>query len=61
MKVRAVDAPNGFGIYEVSHPAADRRTAKYRVEIRSLDEPIKSVEADGYCDAVISASRLLGL
>lgn len=39
MKVRAVSAPEGFGRYEVSHPAADRRTAVYHVEIRSLDAP----------------------
>lgn len=37
MKVRTVDAPDGFGLYEVSHPADDRRMATYHVEIRSLD------------------------
>ncbi len=42
MKVKTQDAAGGFGVYEVSHPAADRRMAKYRVEIRSLDEPINT-------------------
>lgn len=42
MKVRAVDVSGGFGIYEVSRPAADHRTAAYRVELRSLDEPINT-------------------
>ncbi len=37
MKVRTVSAPDGFGRYEVSHPAADRRTVVYHVEIRSLE------------------------
>ena len=33
MKVKSIDVVDGFGVYEVSHPAADRRTAKYRVEM----------------------------
>lgn len=48
MKVKAVDAPDGFGVYEVSHPAADRRTAKYRVEIRSLDEPVNTCDCPDF-------------
>ena len=70
MKARAIDAPDGFGVYEVSHPVADRRTAKYRVEIRSIDEPINTCSPDfaksghGTCKhierAVKSAARECG-
>lgn len=48
MKVKAVDVADGFGVYEVSHPAADRRTARYRVEIRSLDEPINTCDCPDF-------------
>lgn len=48
MKVKALDAPDGFGVYEVTHPAADSRTAKYRVELRSLDEPINTCDCPDF-------------
>ena len=48
MKVKSIDVEDGFGVYEVSHPAADRRTAKYRVEIRSLDEPINTCDCPDF-------------
>ena len=48
MKVRTVDAPDGFGLYEVSHPAADRRTATYHVEIRSLDAPVNTCDCPDF-------------
>lgn len=57
MKVRAVDAPDGFGIYEVSHPAADRRTAKYRVEIRSLDEPINTCDCPDFAKSGLGTCK----
>ena len=55
MKVKSIDVVDGFGVYEVSHPAADRRTAKYRVELRSLDEPINT------CDCPDFAKSGLGM
>ena len=48
MKVKSIDVVDGFGVYEVSHPAADRRTAKYRVELRSLDEPINTCDCPDF-------------
>lgn len=48
MKVKAIDAPDGFGVYEVSHPAADCRTAKCRVELRSLDAPINTCDCPDF-------------
>ncbi len=57
MKVRAVDAPDGFGIYEVSHPAADRRIAKYRVEIRSLDEPINTCDCPDFAKSGLGTCK----
>ena len=57
MKVRAVDAPDGFGVYEVSHPAADRRTAKYRVEIRSLDEPINTCDCPDFAKSGLGTCK----
>ena len=48
MKVKEFDVVDGFGVYEVSHPAADRRMAKYRVEIRSLDEPINTCDCPDF-------------
>lgn len=57
MKVRAVDAPDGFGLYEVSHPAADRRTAKYRVEIRSLDEPINTCDCPDFAKSGLGTCK----
>lgn len=48
MKVRAVDAQDGFGRYEVSHPAADRRTVVYHVELRSLDLPINTCDCQDF-------------
>lgn len=44
MKVRGVDVVDGFGVYEVSRTSADRHTIKYRVELRSLDEPINTCD-----------------
>ena len=43
MKVRTVDAPDGFGIYEVSHPAADRRTARYALGAVPVEREIMPV------------------
>lgn len=48
MRVKAVDVVDGFGVYEVSHPAADRRTAMYRVELRSLDKPINTCDCPDF-------------
>ena len=48
MKVKSVDAADGFGTYEVSHPAADRRTAVYHVELRSLDEAINTCDCPDF-------------
>jgi len=48
MKVKAVDAPDGFGRYEVSHAAADRRTTVYHVEIRDLDAPVNSCDCPDF-------------
>lgn len=48
MKVKAVDVVDGFGVYEVSHPAADRRTAVYHVELRSLNETINTCDCPDF-------------
>ena len=48
MKVKAIDAPNGFGTYEVSHPAADRRTSLYHVELRSRDKAINTCDCPDF-------------
>ena len=48
MRVRAVDAPQGFGTYEVSHPAADHRTTTYHVEIRSIDRPVNTCDCPDF-------------
>ncbi len=57
MKVRAVDVVGGFGVYEVSHPAADRRTAKYRVELRSLDEPVNSCDCPDFAKSGLGTCK----
>ena len=57
MKVRAINAPDGFGVYEVSHPAADRRTAKYRVEIRSIDEPINTCDCPDFAKSGLGTCK----
>ncbi len=48
MKVKSVDVVDGFGVYEVSHPAPDRRTATYRVELRALDEPVNTCDCPDF-------------
>ena len=57
MKVKALDVVDGFGIYEVSHPAEDRRTAKYRVEIRSLDEPINTCDCPDFAKSGLGTCK----
>ncbi len=57
MKVRAVDASGGFGLYEVSHPAADHRTAKYRVELRSLDEPVNTCDCPDFAKSGLGTCK----
>ena len=57
MKVKSIDAADGFGIYEVSHPAADRRTAKYRVEIRSLDEPVNTCDCPDFAKSGLGTCK----
>ena len=54
MEVRTVDVVGGFGVYEVSHPAADHRTAKYRVELRSLDEPVNTCDCPDFAKSGLS-------
>ena len=48
MKIAAVDVSGGFGLYEVSHPAADRRTAVYHVELRSLDDQVNTCDCPDF-------------
>ena len=57
MKVRTVDAPDGFGLYEVSHPAADRRTATYHVEIRSLDAPVNTCDCPDFAKSGLGTCK----
>ena len=57
MKVRTVDAPDGFGLYEVSHPAADRRTATYRVEVRSLDAPVNTCDCPDFAKSGLGTCK----
>ena len=57
MKVRTVDAPDGFGLYEVSHPAADRRTATYHVEVRSLDTPLNTCDCPDFAKSGLGTCK----
>ena len=57
MKVRTVDAPDGFGLYEVSHPAADRRTATYHVEVRSLDAPVNTCDCPDFAKSGLGTCK----
>ena len=50
MKVRTVDAPDGFGLYEVSHPAAGRHARSPGV----CKEVLREVQGYG---ALISPSE----
>lgn len=57
MKVRAIDVVDGFGIYEVSHPAPDRRTAAYHVEIRSLDTRENSCDCPDFAKSGLGTCK----
>ena len=57
MRVKALDVVDGFGVYEVSHPAADRRTVKYRVELRSLDEPINTCDCPDFAKSGLGTCK----
>ena len=57
MKVRTLDAPDGFGLYEVSHPAADRRTATYHVEVRSLDAPVNTCDCPDFAKSGLGTCK----
>ena len=57
MKVRAVDALDGFGLYEVSHPAADRRTATYHVEVRSIDAPVNTCDCPDFAKSGLGTCK----
>lgn len=48
MRVKAEDAPDGFGRYAVSHPSADRRATVYHVEIRDLDSPANTCDCPDF-------------
>ncbi len=61
MKVKAVDVDDVFGIYEVSHPASDRRTVAYRVELRSLADPINTCDCPDFAKSGLGTCKHIEL